>query len=204
MAALGEMYMHPDRLATFFQVVCELPSLQKANVLVMDPKNKVPKLMTDKMGVRWMKTLNDLGPIDVAFTSNFEVPHAQFIFPVPSNDAQLHISYFMMMRHSLHLTLEIGIWACLFGCIWSNWSQYRIITTSDQQWSNTARVISSKYGTHSSTASLSWSLTSVPKVAAAQRAPGPIRRLMSFCADFCTRAVQQLKSLIRRGMNLLQ
>ncbi|KAG1883730.1 hypothetical protein F4604DRAFT_1677466 [Suillus subluteus] len=76
MAALDEMYMHPDRFATFFQVVHELPSLQEANVLIMDPKNKVPKHMTDEMGVRRMKTLNDIVPIDVTFTSNFEVPHA--------------------------------------------------------------------------------------------------------------------------------
>ncbi|KAG2125096.1 hypothetical protein DEU56DRAFT_916704 [Suillus clintonianus] len=94
MAALDAMYMDPDRFTAFFQVARELPSLQETNVLVMDPKNKVPKYMTDEMGVRRMKTLNDLGPIDVVFTSDLEVPNAQFIFPVPSSEVELHISYF--------------------------------------------------------------------------------------------------------------
>ncbi|KAG0693355.1 hypothetical protein DFH29DRAFT_1007367 [Suillus ampliporus] len=92
MAALDVMYMDQDHFTAFFQVVHELPSLQEMNILVMDPKNKVPKYMTDEMGVRWMKTLNDLGPIDIVFTSDLEVPHAQFIFPVPSSDVELHIS----------------------------------------------------------------------------------------------------------------
>ncbi|KAG0698885.1 hypothetical protein DFH29DRAFT_877670 [Suillus ampliporus] len=96
MAALDAMYMDPDHFTAFFQVACELPSLQETNILVMDPKNKVPKYMTDEMGVRWMKTLNDLGPIDVIFTSDLEVPHAQFIFPVHSSDVELHISYFTL------------------------------------------------------------------------------------------------------------
>jgi hypothetical protein len=42
----------------------------------MDPKNKVPKLMTDVMGVRQMKTLSDLKPIVVISTSDFKVLHA--------------------------------------------------------------------------------------------------------------------------------
>ncbi|KAG0695163.1 hypothetical protein DFH29DRAFT_880206 [Suillus ampliporus] len=92
MAALDEMYMHPDRFAPFFRVARELPSLQERNVLVMDPKNKALKQITDGMGVRRMKTLDDLGPIDVASTSDFEVPHAQFIFPVPSSDVEMDIS----------------------------------------------------------------------------------------------------------------
>lgn len=61
--------------------------------MVMDPKNRVPKYVTDEMGVRRMKTMSDLRPIDVAFTSDFEVPHAQFVFPASSND-EMHISYF--------------------------------------------------------------------------------------------------------------
>ncbi|KAG0701805.1 hypothetical protein DFH29DRAFT_999884 [Suillus ampliporus] len=50
MAALDAMYMDPDRFTAFFQVARELPSLQETNILVMDPKNKVPKYMTDEMG----------------------------------------------------------------------------------------------------------------------------------------------------------
>ncbi|KAG1879051.1 hypothetical protein F4604DRAFT_1923200 [Suillus subluteus] len=73
MAALDEMYMHPDHFGPFFQVARELPSLQETNVLVMDPKHKVPKHTMDVMGVRRMKTLKDLEPIDVASTSDFEV-----------------------------------------------------------------------------------------------------------------------------------
>ena len=68
---------------------------RETNVLVMDPKNKAPKYITDRIGIRRMKTLNDLGPIDVASTSDFEVPHAQFAFPVSSSDVEMHISYFM-------------------------------------------------------------------------------------------------------------
>lgn len=48
----------------------------------MDPKHRVPKLITDEMGVRWMKTLSDLESIDIVPSVDFEVPHAQFIFPV--------------------------------------------------------------------------------------------------------------------------
>ncbi|KAG1861031.1 hypothetical protein C8R48DRAFT_774298 [Suillus tomentosus] len=94
-AALDEMYMHPDRFAPFFQVARELPSLQESNVLVMDPKNKVPKLITDAMGTKRMKTLQDLEPIVVSSTSDFEVPYARFVFPVPSSDVEMDLSYFL-------------------------------------------------------------------------------------------------------------
>ncbi|KAG2053012.1 hypothetical protein BDR06DRAFT_1009124 [Suillus hirtellus] len=94
MAALDEMYLHPDHFAIFFEVVCELPSLQEANVLVMDPKSRAPKFIMDEMGVRWMKALNDLRPIEVVSTSDFEVLHANFIFPVASSDVEMTLSYF--------------------------------------------------------------------------------------------------------------
>ncbi|KAG1735858.1 hypothetical protein EDD22DRAFT_852324 [Suillus occidentalis] len=94
MAALDEMYMNPDLFPAFFQVVRELPSLQETNVLVMDPKNRVPKFVTDEMGVRRMKNLSDLRPINVAFTSDFQVPRAKFTFPAPSPEDEMHISYF--------------------------------------------------------------------------------------------------------------
>ncbi|KAG0694141.1 hypothetical protein DFH29DRAFT_1035258 [Suillus ampliporus] len=106
MAALDEMYMDPDRFAAFFQVVRELPSLQETNVLVMDPKNRVPKYMTDEMGVRWIKTLEDLGPIDVVFTSDFEVPHAQFTFPVPASDTKAHSELTFWLERTFVLLTE--------------------------------------------------------------------------------------------------
>lgn len=64
--------------------------------MVMDPKNKVPKFVMDKMGVRRMKTLSDLMPIDAVFTSDFKVPHAQFVFPASSDADEMHVSYFTM------------------------------------------------------------------------------------------------------------
>jgi hypothetical protein len=60
----------------------------------MDPKHKVPKFITDKAGVRRMKTMNDLKPIDVVATSDFEVPHAKFVFPVVSSNVEMDLKYF--------------------------------------------------------------------------------------------------------------
>ncbi|KAG1783335.1 hypothetical protein EV702DRAFT_1191760 [Suillus placidus] len=95
MAALDDMYDYPDRFASFFQVARELPSLQESNVLVMDPKHRVPKLITDKKGVRWMKSSRDLKSIDVVPAMiDYEVPNARFVFPVSSSDVQMHITYF--------------------------------------------------------------------------------------------------------------
>ncbi|KAG2339306.1 hypothetical protein BDR05DRAFT_1003418 [Suillus weaverae] len=94
MAALDDMYSHPDRFTPFFRVARELPSLQESNILVMDPKHKVPKFITDKAGVRRMKTMNDLKPIDVVATSDFEVPHAKFVFPVVSSSVEMDLKYF--------------------------------------------------------------------------------------------------------------
>lgn len=60
----------------------------------MDPKHRVPKLITDDTGVRRMKTMSDLKPIDVVATPDFEVPHAKFVFPVVSSDVEMDIKYF--------------------------------------------------------------------------------------------------------------
>jgi hypothetical protein len=60
----------------------------------MDPKHKVPKLITDELGVRRMKTLSDLESIDVVPSVDFEVLHARFVFPVLSSDVQMPITYF--------------------------------------------------------------------------------------------------------------
>lgn len=60
----------------------------------MDPKHRVPKLITDDTGVRRMKTMSDLKPIDVVATSDFEVPYAKFVFPVVSSNVEMDLKYF--------------------------------------------------------------------------------------------------------------
>ncbi|KAG2739666.1 hypothetical protein P692DRAFT_20755020 [Suillus brevipes Sb2] len=39
-------------------------------------------------------TMNDLKPIDVVATSDFEVPHAKFVFPVVSSNVEMDLKYF--------------------------------------------------------------------------------------------------------------
>ncbi|KAG1725293.1 hypothetical protein EDD22DRAFT_961659 [Suillus occidentalis] len=89
MTALDDMYKHPADFSIFFKEAHELLFLQEANVLVLELKHGIPKVMSD--GQR--KTLEDVKPIELKAIIDYEVPNAEFAFPATSM-AQIHISYF--------------------------------------------------------------------------------------------------------------
>ncbi|KAG1886928.1 uncharacterized protein F5891DRAFT_988544 [Suillus fuscotomentosus] len=171
-AALDEMYMHPDRFAPFFQVARELPSLQESNVLVMDPKNKVPKLITDAMGTKRMKTLQDLEPIVVSSTSDFEVPTIASNFIAHWIDVVVKMCGYSMKVEGIFTT-------CL--------ASYTGLKSA---------VVVPK--THISQTQLE--VLAANMAATAPRAPGPIRKFARFCADGFGRIMQRLRSVLRRAV----
>ncbi|KAG1784377.1 uncharacterized protein HD556DRAFT_1315135 [Suillus plorans] len=96
MTALDNMYKHPGDFSVFFKEAHELLFLKEENVLVLEPKHGIPKVMSD--GQR--KTLEDVRPIEVKSVIDFEVPNAELAFPV-TGMAQIHISYFTPSTISL-------------------------------------------------------------------------------------------------------
>ncbi|KAG2354167.1 hypothetical protein BDR07DRAFT_1614420 [Suillus spraguei] len=70
-----------------------------------------------------------------------------------------------------------------------------LIDGLDEVLEDMSRVI---YGPQIGNGRTQLELLAANMAANAPRAPGPIRRLMRFCADFCTRVVQRFKTLIRR------
>ncbi|KAG2155199.1 uncharacterized protein EDB93DRAFT_1247690 [Suillus bovinus] len=96
MTALDNMYKHPGDFSVFFKEAHELLFLKEENVLVLEPKHGIPKVMSDG----WRKTLEDVRPIEVKSVVDFKVPNAEFAFPV-TGMAQIHISYFKPSTISL-------------------------------------------------------------------------------------------------------
>ncbi|KAG2110714.1 hypothetical protein DEU56DRAFT_758365 [Suillus clintonianus] len=92
-AACNDMYMCPEQFPLFSEAIKQLPSLREVNVFGMDTKNGVPKV-TIIQGVRRVKTLTDISPIQINSALDFQVPYAQFSFPAPSHHVEMHISHF--------------------------------------------------------------------------------------------------------------
>jgi hypothetical protein len=71
-----------------------LYAFREENVFGMDTKNGVPKA-TIIQGVKRVKTLADILPIQINNAPDFEVPYAQFSFPAPGQHVEIHISHFL-------------------------------------------------------------------------------------------------------------
>ncbi|KAG0693259.1 hypothetical protein DFH29DRAFT_881584 [Suillus ampliporus] len=93
MAACNGMYMCPEQFPSFSEAIKQLPSLREVNVFGMDTKNGIPKVTTIQ-GVRRVKTLTDISPIQINSALDFQVPYVRFSFLAPSHHVAMHISHF--------------------------------------------------------------------------------------------------------------
>lgn len=95
--------LRSDQTATFFTVSVlrtgfDFPhclyAFREVNVFGMDTKNGVPKAAIIQ-GVKRVKTLADILPIQINNAPDFQVPYAQFSFPAPGQHVEMHISHFL-------------------------------------------------------------------------------------------------------------
>ncbi|KAG2740816.1 hypothetical protein P692DRAFT_20822507 [Suillus brevipes Sb2] len=104
MTALNDMYKHPADFNIFFKEAHKLLFLQEANVLVLEPKHGIPKVMLDG----WRKTLEDIKPIEFKHgTDTHFILHANY-FALSCTPVREMVSYDNSCDH-LFKTLNVKV-----------------------------------------------------------------------------------------------